>query len=168
MSQTFEEMAGPELDALYQGALFLSGGDPSGAERLLIEAVTLAFREHAADTAPDEIERWLEVRLVRSFLRHMREEPTVLPAATLERVALGPGTFDSMTPDKLFSAAGDLPGWPRAALWLVLLRRWSYEDAAAAMDVEVAVLSVLLGYRDVLMRNMLGSSLRIHTGSELS
>jgi DNA-directed RNA polymerase specialized sigma24 family protein len=168
MSQTFEEMAGPELDALYQGALFLSGGDAPGAEHLLIEAVTLAFKEHAADTEPDEIERWLEVRLVRSFLRHMHEEPTVLPAATLERIALAPGTFDSMTPGKLFSAARDLPGWPRAALWLVLLRRWNYEDAAAAMDVDVAVLDVLLGYRDVLMQSMLGSSPRSRTGTEPS
>ena len=44
MARTFEELATPELDALYQGALFLSGGEPSGAEYLVVEAVTLSFR----------------------------------------------------------------------------------------------------------------------------
>ena len=35
MAQTFEELTASELDALYQGALFLSGGIPTEAERLL-------------------------------------------------------------------------------------------------------------------------------------
>jgi len=168
MSPTFEEWAGPEFDALYRGALFLSGGHLAGAERLLIEAVTLAFKEHPAEMQPAEVERWLEVRLVRSFLRHMLEGPTSLPAETLKRISLAPGTFDSLESGELFSAASTVPAWPRAALWLVLLRRWSYEDAAAVMDVELEAMDVLLGYRDVLMREMLGSSRRPRTGTEVS
>jgi DNA-directed RNA polymerase specialized sigma24 family protein len=168
MAQTFEEWAGPELDALYQGALFLSGGHLAGAERLLIEAVTLAFKEHAAETQPAEVERWLEVRLVRSFLRHLLEGPTVLPVETLDRISLAPGTFDSLESSQLFSAAASVPAWPRAALWLVLLRRWSYEDAAAAMDIDVEAMDVLLGYRDALMRKMLSSSRHSRTGTGIS
>jgi DNA-directed RNA polymerase specialized sigma24 family protein len=158
MSRTFEELAGDELDALYQGALFLSGGNARGAESLLVEAVTLAFEEHATDTDHAAVQRWLEARLVRSFLRHLREGPTQLPESTARRVALDPATFESLGSRELFAAAAALPAWPRAALWLVLLRRWSYLDAAAAMDIDAGSIEELLGYRDVLLQEMMSSS----------
>ena len=158
MPRTFEELATGELDALYQGALFLSGGDPRGAEHLLVDAVTLAFKEHTAESEPAAIQRWLEARLVRSFLRHLRDGPTPLPEATVRRVALDPETFEALGPGELFAAAGTLPGWPRAALWLVLLRRWSYGDAADAMNVDSEAMEMLLGYRDTLVQEMLSSS----------
>ena len=79
MSRTFEELASQQLDALYQGALFLSGGRQEGAERLLVDAVTLAFTEHAQDSGGvTDVERWLEARLVRAFVRHVTERPEPL------------------------------------------------------------------------------------------
>jgi DNA-directed RNA polymerase specialized sigma24 family protein len=155
MSRTFEELASQELDALYQGALFLSGGRPEGAERLLVDAVTLAFSEHTHDIA--DVERWLEARLVRSFVRHATEAPEPLPADTARRLALDPDAFDSIGSQELFEAAGELPAWPRAALWLVMLRRWSYEDAATALGVDPAVIPILLSYRDVLLQSIIAS-----------
>lgn len=143
------------MDALYQGAMFLSGGNPGGAEHLLIEAVTLAFTEHP-DQDRGDTERWFEARLVRSFLRYVKEGPLQLPASTVDRLALEPGTFDALGADELFLAAAQIPPWPRAALWLVLLRRWSYADAAAALELDVVEMEPLLGYRDVLMRAVLG------------
>lgn len=168
MSRTFEELAGTELDSLYQGALFLSGGNAHGAEGLLVNTVTLAFKEHERDAGPDEIRRWLEARLVRSFLRHLREGPLVLYDHTARRVALDPVTFESLGLAELFSAAAVLPPRPRAALWLVLLRRWSYGAAASIMDVDVAELEKLLGYRDVLLREIMAAPGLRHTGTEMS
>lgn len=55
MSRTFEELASQQPDALYQGALFLSGGLQEGAKRLLVDAITLAFgrrRDFALSHAP--------------------------------------------------------------------------------------------------------------------
>jgi DNA-directed RNA polymerase specialized sigma24 family protein len=156
MARTFEELAGSELDALYQGALFLSGGDRSGAERLLVEAVTLAFRERVADTEIVDARRWLEARLARAFLRAVQEGPKTLPADTVRRISLDSDTFDLLDADALYDAAASLPPGPRVALWLVLLRRWSYADAARILGVDEEELRVLLGYRDVLLREMLG------------
>jgi hypothetical protein len=158
MTRTFEEVAGGELDALYQGALFLSGGNPDGAERLLVESISLAFRDHTGDRDPEGVQKWLEARLVRSFLRDVQDGPRDLPEETARRVTPDPGTFEALGPDELFSAAATLPAWPRAALWLVLLRRWSYADAASVMGLDEASVEGLLGYRDALLREMLSSS----------
>lgn len=167
MSQTFEEIAGRELDALYQGALFLSGGKASSAESLLMDTVTLAFQEHVAGGEVGEVQRWLEGRLVRSFVSHLEAGPTVLPVPAPPRVAVGPTSFEGLGPAELFQAAGALPKWPRAALWLVLLRRWSYADAAAVLEVDASVLEMLLGYRDSLLQAMMSSSRakRLETGT---
>jgi DNA-directed RNA polymerase specialized sigma24 family protein len=164
MSRTFEEVAGGELDALYQGALFLAGGNPHGAEPLLVETVSLAFKEHAVDMEAGVVQRWLEARLVRAFLRNVKDGPQHLPEDTALRVSLDPDTFESLGSDELFSAAAVLPAWPRAALWLVLLRRWSYHDAASAMGVDEGSMDGLLRYRDVLLAEMLSSSRGGRTG----
>ena len=160
MARTFEELAGSEMDALYQGALFLSGGDRDDAEKLVVDAVMLAFDEHAADIGPQQTRRWFEARLVRSFLEHF-----VLGRETLEprpdqgrRPSLDADTFDSLEATDLFQAAGTIPPGPRAALWLVLLRRWSYEAAARVLRVEPEQLPLLLGHRDVLMRELMRRS----------
>ena len=158
MARTFEEVAGGELDALYQGALFLSGGNADGAERLLVESISLAFRDQPDARDHAGTQRWLEARLVRSFLRTAEDGPQHLPEKTARRVALDPRTFDSLGSDELFSSAATLPARPRAALWLVLLRRWSYADAASVMEVDEASMEGLLGYRDALLREMLSST----------
>ena len=157
MSRAFEEVASEELDALYQGALFLSGGDPGGAEQLLVDAMTLAFKEHTQESDPGSVERWLEARLVRTLLRQVTDDPKPRPHASVPRVALDSGTFDGVGPQALFEAAAAVPTWARAALWLVVLRRWSYQDAATVMGVDRDSIPGLLGYRDVLIKEMIAS-----------
>jgi len=158
MTRTFEEAAGAELDALYQGALFLAGGKANSAERLLVEAVSLAFRERVDDTDPRAVQRLLEARLVRSFLRNVESERHQLSERTAPRMMPDANTLESLGSGELFSAAAAVPAWPRAALWLVLLRRWSYGDAASAMGVDERSMEDLLSYRDVLLTEMLSSS----------
>ncbi len=169
MPHAFEELASEELDALYQGALFLAGGNTRDAERLLVDSVTLAFREHARETDIASVERWLEARLVRSFLKQLTDGPTLLPEETARRVALEPGALDAIGSQQLFEAAAALPAWPRAAVWLVLLRRWSYQDAASAMGVDRDDVPGLLRYRDLLVRELIASKLnrprRLEMGS---
>jgi len=160
MSRTFEELTSEELDALYQGALFLAGGNTRGAESLLVESVTLAFREHAFEVEIASFERWLETRLVRSFLKHLSDGPGDVSPAVVRRMGLGQASFGNTGSAQLFRAAGAIPAWPRVALWLVLLRRWSYEETAVALGVEKAVLVDLLRYRDVLMKEMIGPTRR--------
>lgn len=155
MGRTFEELAAQELDALYQGALFLSGGNARGAEALLIESVTLAYEEHPYQQEIESVQRWLEARLVRSFLKHAGEGPEPLIIDSEERGGLAEGTFESLGAAQLFNAARAVPPWPRAALWLVLLRRWSYGDVAVAMGLPPEVVPELLRYRNVLVKEII-------------
>ena len=152
MAQTFEEVAGSELDALYQGALFLAGGRTSRAEQLLVEAMTLAFREHLPESAPEESRRWLEARLARAFLRHFDDRPSQLPLATVESIPLEANAPDGLGSEVLYSAAAHLPPGSRVAIWLVLLRRWSYDEAAGVIDVDPSTMAGLLGHRDALLQ----------------
>lgn len=158
MSRTFEELAGSEMDALYQGALFLSGGDEATAERLVVDTVMLAFEEHAADVDPERTRRWFEARLVRAYLRRVQGLSMDRPPETSGGNGLDPTAFEALGPHELFSAAAALPPGPRAALWLVLLRRWSHSEAANAMQVDRDQMELMLGYRDVLMRRLMSSS----------
>ena len=144
------------MDALYQGALFLCGGETGAAESLVVDTVMLAFREHAADADPEQTRRWLEARLVRSYLRSGRGQTPAGPPPTTPR---GPGwertTFDEVGPERLFQAAESVPPLPRSALWLVLMRRWSRSDAAAALGVDTVEMEAILAHRDVLMGELL-------------
>ena len=155
MSKTFEEMASRELDSLYQGALFLSGGDARFAERLLVDTMTNSFREHGKGLVEDSIATWMEAQLVRHFLDGVDAGPRLL--RNTSETAVG-GAFEGLEADTLFASAASLPFWPRAAVWLVLLRRWSYADACDALDVDRDVLDDLLRYRDVLMTEVLRGS----------
>ena len=133
MPRTFEEKVGEELDSLYRTALFLCARDRRCAEELLIQTMTHSVRAHAAETGAEPFERWLEVRLVRQFLDHATDAPV---------------------------AAQVLPAQPRAALWLVYLRRWSYDDAASALGVDRSTLKELLLNRDLLLQEIVGPTQR--------
>lgn len=167
MGRTFEEVASSEMDALYQGALFLCGGNAARAETLVVDTVMLAFQEHAADADPEQTRRWFEARLVRSFLRRAGSRPGDDRPPPVGRDTVDPMAFDDLGPDRLFQAAGSLPPGPRSALWLVLMRRWTRADAAAAMRIDPRQLNVMLGYRDVLMKELLASRRR-RGGREVS
>jgi DNA-directed RNA polymerase specialized sigma24 family protein len=129
MLRTFEEKVGEELDSLYRAALFLCARDRRCAEELLIHTMTHSVRAHAVEAGAEPFERWLEVRLVRQFLDHATNAPV---------------------------AAQVFPAQPRAALWLVYLRGWSYDDAASALGVDGSTLKELLLYRDLLLQEIVG------------
>jgi DNA-directed RNA polymerase specialized sigma24 family protein len=157
MARTLEELASDSIDGLYQGALFLSGGHEGDAEALLMDTMTLAFHECAGGAPTRQaVEHWLEARLVRSYLAHAptHVEGYVTGDAGRQGVAKGSGLRE-LGPAQLFTAAGALPPWPRAALWLVLLRRWGYGEAARVLGIEVDRLRNLLRYRDALLRQVL-------------
>ena len=144
MPRTFEEKVGKELDSLYQAALFLCAGERRCAEELLIHTMTHSVRVYEADAGAEPFERWLEIRLIRQFLD-----------GAAEGVARG-----EPTADLLFRAAEGLPAQPRAAVWLVQMRRWSYDDAASALGVERSELKELLLYRDLLAQKIIGPAQR--------
>ncbi len=156
MSQTFEEQVAGELDGLYQGALFLAGGNARGAESLLVEAVTRASRERAFEAEVTSLERWLEARLVRSFLSRLGGRPMDTPPPQPRAQQIEASAFKGVGSRRFFEAAGVIPAWPRVALWLVLLRRWRYDDVAKELGVDRSVIVDLLRYRDVLMKEMIG------------
>jgi DNA-directed RNA polymerase specialized sigma24 family protein len=153
MARTFEELTGEGLDTLYQGALFLTGGHPEGAEHLLVEALTLAYRQSRGAEDPVAV-RWLEAKLVRAFLAGASGSDTVAPQ-TSGAVGLDSSVLEEIGPEVMFLAAGTLPPMPRAALWLVLVQRWSYTDAADALDITTERLRDLLRYRDALLEALL-------------
>ena len=157
MSRTFEEMASRELDSLYQGALFLSGGEPWMAEKLLVESMTSSFRGHGKVMSEGAVEHWLEGQLAKQFLLGVELRPSQIGGTREGGVS---GAFDGLEADTLYAAAAALPPWPRAAVWLVLLRRWSYAEARVALAVDLDVLGDLLRYRDQLMTEILRASPR--------
>ncbi len=152
MWETFEERVGKELDTLYQGALFLTAGDEQHAEQLLLETVAGAFHVEAHEPGPSA--RWFEARLAGRFLGStLAPEPAPRELADIVPVP-------ALHADDLFEAAGAVPSWSRAALWLVLLRQWSYADASDALGVPIDALRRMLDYRHVLVRQMLRSDRR--------
>ena len=54
-------------------------------------------------------------------------------------------------PEALFRAAAELAPVARAAIWLVLFRRWRYEEACPVLKTDVAGLKSLLRGRHVLL-----------------
>jgi DNA-directed RNA polymerase specialized sigma24 family protein len=149
MSRTYEERVDQELDALYQGALFLTAGSEEDAQWLLLDTVAGAYRETESGGADSA--QWFEGHLARRFLGS-----TAAPAAApTEPADIAP--IPALGPDDLFRAAAAVPSWARAALWLVLLREWSYRDATTALGVSIETLRRMLDYRHVLVREMLRS-----------
>ena len=61
-----------------------------------------------------------------------------------------PGAVE-IDPEALFGAAAKMPPLARAALWLVVFRRWSYDQASRVLGTDVDGLKGLLRYRQVLV-----------------
>ena len=148
MSRTYEERVGQELDALYLGALFLTAGSEQDAEWLLMDTVAAAYHEREQGESDA---RWFEARLAQRFLGS-----TVDPAPAQTQLAdIEP--IGALGPSDLLRAAAAVPSWARAALWLVLLREWTYGDACSALGVSMETLRRMLDYRHVIVREMLRS-----------
>ena len=171
MHETFEELAGRYIDGLYHGALFLHAGEEPPADDLVLWTLTGAFQEFRQIWASVALEQWLEGRLVAMFLargvsRSTEDGPTeafsgedVSPddvsvegppvdVPSSSDLSTGPLEIDS---EVLFGAAANMPPLARAAIWLVLFRRWSYDEAAGVLETGVDGLKGLLRYRHVLL-----------------
>lgn len=149
--QTFEEVATAEVDHLYRGALFLSGGDEEAAEGLLLWTLTRSFHAFRAAKGVSDAARWLEGRLVDEFVAASKAAGVDVDEvwmASPDRPRRQVGNVDARA---LAVAAARIPFRARAALWLVVLRRWKYEDAARSLGVSGSELKNLLKYRDALV-----------------
>lgn len=154
MARVLEELIAAELDTLYRGALFLCAGGREAAETLLERTAASASRRrldrHHADIAFP-----VERLMIREFLGNP-------PAADVPPLPLGDPVglagFGKLTSNSLYRGAASVPAAPRAAIWLVVIRRWTYDDAADAMDVGGDALREALAYRDTFMAGTLRSS----------
>ena len=164
MHRTFEELAGQEIDGLYHGALFLKAGEEAAAEDLVLWTLTGASQSFRGDLSPSDASRWLEDKLVRAFLAG--EAPAGAapldaedgPIDGAEPVRVPSAVRAEIDPQALFMAAERVPPRARAALWLVIFRRWTYDDASRALDTDPGRLKDLLSYRHVLLTALMRGS----------
>lgn len=158
MAHTFEELATGELDGLYQGALFLSAGDEDQAESLLTDMLARSFQAFGTADSVDDITRWLEGKLVLTFLDRGLERLEAPKAASRMPERLDPSVFDALDARGLHAAAAAVPALARVALWLVLLRRWAYDEASEVLGLGRDGLQDLLRHRHTLMAAILGGT----------
>ena len=152
MAGSFEQCIDGELDGLYAGALFLTGGHPHSAQDLVVDVVRSAAESDTADRACTDPDASLDRRLVRTFLDPGPPAATgVVPDSGSAPVPpeVSPSAHEGSA--ALFRAAATIPLRARAALWLVLLQRWSYSDAAEELGIDRSHLTKLLGFRSVLV-----------------
>lgn len=143
MTQTLEENVLSSIDVLYQGAHFLTGGDRHDAERLLEDTVLAAYHEAVRSGTPTD-QRGLSMLMARTFVTQVPDPPRDAPDSP-------PSPPVDLTADGIFEAAARVGPKSRVALWLVLIRRWSYAEASAALRVEEPTLRGLLGGRHEFM-----------------
>jgi hypothetical protein len=143
VERTLEETVLERMDELFQGALFLSGGDVDQAADRVERVAALAFERYAhapmSEADPAALDRLLVETALESPL------PSEPEAAA---PPVGPLDIDEVSTDAVLRAARAVPIAPRSALWLVLIRRWSYRAAAEALGTDVDGLRALLGWRD--------------------
>ena len=156
MHRTFEELASQEIDRLYQGALFLQAAEEQDAEDLLLSTLTSAFHAFRKVEQGTDAARWLEGRMVKAYLSAIHEGgPYDASGREVEmHRPLSAGAVQ-VDPLALFKATRGVPPQARAALWLVLLRRWKYTEASAVLDIALDDLKDLLRYRHLLMTAVL-------------
>lgn len=156
MHRTFEELASQEIDGLYQGALFLKAGEGEAAEVLLLSTLTSAFHAFRKVEQGTDAARWLEGRMVQAYLSAVTEPDS--DGASIEELAVpspSPMASVDVDPWALHKAVRAVPPRARAALWLVLLRRWKYAEASRVLDTDLNDLKALLGYRHLLLTAVL-------------
>ncbi len=156
MRETLEEFTSRHIDGLYHGALFLNGGEEPAAEDLVLWTLTGAFQEFRQIEEGSASERWIERKLVEVFLARAVPgddgstdgDGFYVDAAAGQGPASGAVEID---PEALFGAAADMPPLARAAVWLVVFRRWTYGEASSVLGMDVDGLKDLLRYRQVLV-----------------
>ncbi len=156
MRETLEEFSGRHIDGLYHGALFLNGGEELSAEDLVLWTLTGAFQEFRQLEEGSATERWIERKLVEVFLARTvpgdDESTDGVGSSADGAVTRGPSSGAmEIDPEALFGAAAKMPPLARAAIWLVVVRRWSYGEASSVLGTDVEGLKDLLRYRQVLV-----------------
>ena len=158
MQQTFEEFAGRYIDDLYHGALFLNGGEEPPAEDLVLWTLTGAFQEFRQIGDVSAAAEWIEEKLVKVFLARAASGWT--DDGSNEVVGSSVNVPSSYEPssgtvqidsEALFRAGAKMPPLARAAIWLVVFRRWPYGAASNVLGTDVDGLKDLLRYRQVLV-----------------
>ena len=156
MHHTFEELASREIDRLYQGALFLKAGEGEAAEDLLLATLTGAFHAFRNLEQGTDAARWLEGRMVQGYLSAIPEAD--LGGTSVEGIEIeSPPVLGKVEVDPLalHRAAEGVPPRARAALWLVVLRRWGYAEASRILGTDLNDLKDLLRYRHLLLTAVL-------------
>ena len=156
MHHTFEELASREIDGLYQGALFLEAGGREAAEDLLLTTLTAAFHAFRNVGQGTDAAGWLEGRMVEGYLSGIPLAD--LDGASVEELDMPSPALTGrveVDPFALHKAAGRVPPRARAALWLVVLRRWKYADASRILGTDLHDLKDLLRYRHLLLTAVL-------------
>ena len=151
MNQTFEEFVGRHIDRLYHGALFLNAGEEPPAEDLVLWTLTGAFQEFRQIKDGTASEQWLERRLIEVFLARTASGSTesgLTDDPSSHEPSSGAVEID---PEALLKAAANMPPLARAAIWLVVFRRWSYDEASNVLKTGVDGLKDLLRLRQVLL-----------------
>ena len=156
MRETLEEFAGRHIDGLYHGALFLNGGEEPPAEDLVLWTLTGALQEFRQIETGIASERWIERKLVEVFLARSvsgDDGSTNGDGFSVDTPASdGPSSGAvAIDPEALFGAAAKMPPLARAAIWLVVFRRWPYGEVASVLGRDVDRLKDLLRYRQVLV-----------------
>ena len=159
MPETFEEFAGRHIDGLYHGALFLHAGEEPPAEDLVLWTLSGAFQGFRQMEEGTASAHWLEGKLVEVFLARTALGST--DDFSTEDASLShepsPGAVE-IDPDALFRAATNMPPMARAAIWLVVFRRWPYGETSSVLETDVDGLKDLLRYRQVLLTSVVRGS----------
>jgi len=156
MTATFEERLAGELDDLWRGALFLTGGRGTEAEALLLRTIRGAFRRGPGRV--DRFGRWVQARLSRTFLEGLPvgrdvggRPPPPDPGFS------GGGGSGGLDLAAICAGAAAVTPRARTALWLVLVQRWSYRDVAEALGWEEGEVRRALAERDRFVAVALGA-----------
>ena len=151
MDRTLEETVLEAMDGLFRGALFLCGGDAAQAAERVERLAATAFRLQRETSLPVPDPRALDRLLVRDVLA---DPPG--PASDPGPEGVGPLDLGEVSADAVLRAAGAVPLPARAALWLVLIERWPYAEAADALGTDTNGLRAQLAYRDLFMAAAFG------------
>jgi DNA-directed RNA polymerase specialized sigma24 family protein len=164
--ETFEQLVSSRLSALYAGARFLAAGSEGAAEELLADGLVKAssrFGTWAWD--PAGLERALVEEAVagwRGALPGWKDtQPAPLPDALANQLPPAvdvAAMLESAPIDSFYRAAVALPPRARAAIWLVVLERWTYDDVAKLLKVDREELLHLLSWRQVLLDSVLADT----------
>jgi DNA-directed RNA polymerase specialized sigma24 family protein len=144
------------LDGLYRGALFLNAGEEPPAEDLVLATMTGAFQEFRRIEEGSASEQWLEGKLVGAFLAHAASGSTEdvsmagFPVDVASRQEPYTGALE-IDPEELFRTGATMPPLARAAIWLVVFRRWPYREASRVLKTDSDGLKGLLRYRQMLL-----------------